>query len=454
MNHIGRKVLVIGGGPAGVSAAAFALKNEFKDVTILEHENRLGGLHKDVEINGVHYDIGAFFFYNEHCLISLFPELRKILVPVDGSKQLSLTAKFNTDIYPVTLTKYFKENPTVETMYDLAKLFFHRVTRSPRKCKNTDELLSYYMGFFYKKSGLKHYVKRLYNMDPSDVGLEFSSKRMSNVIERVKIKSILKSFVGMRWKNLVRFQIKSGALARPEEGFSRMYDTIEYVLNQQNCKIFYNEGVTQINPGKKEVTTITGKTFSYDYLISSMPLSLFTKMIGVPFKNKLDYRALCSLFYESPHQPVNDCYVLYNFTERGQWKRITFHSAYYNQTNTGVDQQKHYFVVESMPVCAALDKSTADQLDKDFKASFNDTQWEPLFEKATLTGYHLTPHAYPILQKDFDRNEVTQLKEKLKSDGIYLTGRQGEFDYVSSSDSSEAAVTTIQDILRKEAIIC
>ena len=450
MSYTGKKIVIAGGGVAGVSAAAFALQQGFSNVTIIESSKTLGGLHKDVEINGLHYDLGAFFFWPFHSMMSLFPGITNLLVATESTKHLSLTRKFNLDVYPLTLKQYIKENGLGSTVYDILRLFRYRLFHNAGRCTNADELLTYYMGFFYRKTGLKNYIRRLYNMDPEEIGIEFCEKRLGFILERFKMKSFIHSFIRLKWKNFNRFTIAVNAWARPETGFKTLYAYIETTLRKNNCAIIAGDSLAKIHTRQKRMETASGKILEYDYLISSMPLAATGQLAGIPFEGALPYKALCSLFYESKAEPVPGCFVLYNFSENGNWKRITFHSAYYNQQRAAAVDARHYFVVESMPDDIQTNSSNmAALLDRDFKDSFSGTKWEVHFSKAVLAGHHITLNAYPVLDIHFEREKVLAFKETMREMDIYMAGRQGEFEYVSSSDASEAAINAVKDIMEQ-----
>lgn len=449
MNVKDKKIVIIGGGVSGTSAAAFAIQSGFSSVTLIESTNTLGGFHKDVEIDGLHYDLGAFFFWPSHNLLNLFPELREIFVNAESSKHLSLTNGFEIDAYPPTLSKYAEENGWLRTIFDGIQLFLGRLWRAGQKHKNVEDVLSYYMGPFYKKMGLKNYVKRLYSLDPTLVNIEFSNKRLGPVIEKFKLKNLLKTFFSFKWTDLNRYEIVADTWARPESGFAVMYKQIEENLKKSGCNLILGEIITKVNRQEKKIETSTGNIIAYDYLLSSMPLKNFGDICNEPFNGILKHKELYSLFYEAPIDVVEDCYVLFNFSEKGVWKRITFHSNYYNVAKNSItDKVRHYFVVESMPEGDMIEsKNILELLDTDLKNTFTNTRWADKFSKAKLIGHHFTKNAYPIFDLEFDRSKVIEFKTKLEQDNIFLVGRQGEFEYLSSDDASRSAVNAIKKLL-------
>ena len=70
--------------------------------------------------------------------------------------------------------------------------------------------------------------------------------------------------------------------------------------------------------------------------------------------------------------------------------------------------------------------------------------------KSKLVGNNILKNAYPILDMNLDRGKVLAFIEQLKREDIFLVGRQGEFDYISSSDASANAVKVITEIIAIE----
>ena len=62
-----KKVIIIGAGPAGLTAAYELLKDkkEEYDVTILEESQDIGGISKTVKYNGNRMDIGGHRFFSK-----------------------------------------------------------------------------------------------------------------------------------------------------------------------------------------------------------------------------------------------------------------------------------------------------------------------------------------------------------------------------------------------------
>lgn len=438
-----KKIVIIGGGPSGCSAAAQALKSGFQQVVVLESSMNLGGLHKDIEINGLHFDLGAFFFWNHHQILKLFPGVRQYLVYAESSRHLSLSDYYHVDQYPLTLKGYVNDHGWADTLIDFLKLLWQRVTRPQSEFRNAEELLLHFMGPFYRKTGLDNYIKRLFYMEPTEIHTDFAYKRLYGVIGKFKSKNILENIFRFDVSYFTNYKIVQDVWARPESGFNVIYEHIRDEIVAAGGEIRCNSRVVKINYTERSIELDNGEILKYDYLLSSQPLQATSHMTGIEFNIRLDYQPLCSLFYEVAEEPIPECFVLFNFTRKGKWKRITFHSNYYNR-HKGVSSNRYYFVVESMPaVHEVSNPDLATQLDVDFRATFQNTKWSGTLANATLLGSQITKNAYPIFNSSFDRKKVTEFHRILNEWNIYNIGRQGEFDHVSSSDASKSALLAV-----------
>ena len=77
-----KKVIIIGAGPAGLTAGYELLKEKDKyDVTILEETQEIGGISRTVKYNGKRMDIGGHRFFSKDERIMNF---WKELMPLQG----------------------------------------------------------------------------------------------------------------------------------------------------------------------------------------------------------------------------------------------------------------------------------------------------------------------------------------------------------------------------------
>jgi protoporphyrinogen oxidase len=438
------KITILGGGIAGAAGAKYAVEKGVSDVCLIEKDTKLGGLHKDIQLEGHHYDLGAFFFPEFHTIFNTF-NIKDKMYYVENFNCLSLTDKGNLDAYPVTMKGYIKEWGLPSFCSDILGLITHRIQwkLSGNQFKTADDELQYYFGPFYRRTGLRKYVERLYGMSPDLISSQFSGKRLGYVTEAVRFKTILGKLVTFKFGELNKWRISPSIYARPKGGFSEMYTYIEEELNTSNIDVNLGEQIQKILIDEKKIINSDNKTYSYDSLLSSIPIGLLCKLCDVPFNLKLEYKPLYSIFYTSDQEIMPGCQTLFNFTERGFWKRVTFHSDYY-----GGDNGKSYFTLESIPNEEHLqDADGINILDRDFRQSFANTEWADRLKNIHVVGYELTSNAYPIYRNDFKLEAIQELKDYFEKKSIFLVGRQGEFDYISSSDAALSSIKAIDKIL-------
>jgi protoporphyrinogen oxidase len=438
------KITVLGAGIAGATAAKYAVQKGISDVCIIEKDTRIGGLHKDIQFQGHHYDLGAFFFMGYHTIFDVF-NVKDKMCYVEDFSCVSLTNQGNLDAYPVTMKGYIKEHGLMSLCSDIFGLLSYRIkwNLKGKQFKTTDDELQYYFGPFYQKTGLRKYVERLYGMSPANISTKFSGKRLAYITESIQLKTILGKLATFKFGELNKWRIAPSLYARPKNGFSTMYSYVEEELRDNNVDINLGEQIQKILIEEKQIITNDNKIYSYDHLVSSIPLGLLCKLCDVPFTLKLEYKPLYSLFYESDEELIPGCQVLFNFSERGFWKRVTLHSVYY-----GSDMGKSYFTLESIPNETHMESPDGvNLLDLDFRESFAGTQWEEKLKTARLIGHELTLNAYPIYRDDFKIEAIQEVKDFFEKKSIFLVGRQGEFDYINSSDAAMSSIRAIDKIL-------
>lgn len=79
-----KKVIIIGAGPAGITAALELLrrgKNEY-DITVLEESDSIGGISRTVNLDGNRMDIGGHRFFSKEQRVN---EWWQSILPLQGA---------------------------------------------------------------------------------------------------------------------------------------------------------------------------------------------------------------------------------------------------------------------------------------------------------------------------------------------------------------------------------
>jgi protoporphyrinogen oxidase len=431
------KVAVLGGGISGVVLAGELARDPRFQVDLIEKTPRLGGLHRSVTLGGAVYDVGPFLFGHNHRLFKTFPEVHDLLVPVH-SKYVSITPRGTLDDYPMTLRGYVRANGWPHFAYACLNILYSKVRHVRRHTLTAH--VKYYLGSaIYRQSGLKTYIERLYGIPDHEVALEFAQARLSLIANWASLRRTLRRFFARQPTVFTASPVAPGDLVRPPEGFAALYQRLAELLQERGVRVLTDCAIQSVQPSPPSFeVTVKDRPARYDVVVSTIPLGAMARLLGLQGFQDPEYVKLFSLFYRFRGKSGHDATLLHNFTFRGQWKRITTFSGYYGRL-----EGEEYFVVEGTLKEAVL--VDLGHLQADFESHVRDLGL--YCGRLQYQGGVLTDYAYPVYRRE-NLDRVLQMKTRLRAAGLYLAGRQGEFDYISSSDAAGNAQEVAQQICR------
>jgi protoporphyrinogen oxidase len=432
---------VLGGGIAGCTLAAELARSGRVSVTLFERSPQLGGLHRSERAGGLVFDIGAFVFVEDHSIFTLFPELRKVFLRVPN-RYGSVRAGGVLDDYPLTLGGVRRQLGTLGVARIALEVLTAKATRFRRD--SVRSFSEYYMGpTLYRSSGLKTYIERLYLAPDSEIDLEFATKRMAAVAHSAGLRRNAARIA----RGLARGRIETPrpitaerVWVRPPEGFGAVYRSIQSGLEKLGVVVRCATTPSRIAAGNGRFALETPEGVEpFDHVFSTIPLEAAGRLMGVTAFEAPEYVDLYSMFFTHEGEPRFPHNVLHNFTETGRWKRLTVFSRYY-----GAVEGRHYFAVEGTARENREDAPTLAAGEEDFRSFVREHALFP--GKLELAGGVLTRKAYPVYRRRSARG-VDALRRELRRRGLHLAGRQGTFDYVTSSDAAGNAAAVARSFL-------
>lgn len=298
-----KEVIIIGAGPAGLTAGYELLKNH-KDynVTILEESDCFGGISKTVNYKGNRMDMGGHRFFSK---VDTVNEWWKKMLPIQGDKPYDdKVLNRDIDVFPggpdpekedrVMLQRrrvsriFFKDkfydyplSLKLETFTNMGfmntiKCGFSYLYAMCHKLPE-DNLENFYINRFGRKlyeMFFEYYTENLWGRHPSEIDASWGKQR----VKGVSISAVLKNLIIRKKdsKNVETSLIEK--FLYPKYGPGQLWDITADEINNMNGTIMMNAKVTRLHQENNKITGLTYEkdnkeiNLSGDIFISSMPL--------------------------------------------------------------------------------------------------------------------------------------------------------------------------------------
>lgn len=429
--------IVFGAGTSGMVAGSMlsgrfeGRASENASVLILDEYPKIGGNHINVDIGRYTFDIGSFFFSENSRFFKHFPELIPLYENRDPGTYS--TARITPDLkigrYPFDFKlDVWGHGPLMPLRYVASALYGRMFFNE--NCSAEDFARHWIGDRFFQKSGLKHYMIRLFGEDPSRIESEFAHKRMRWIKKNAQAREVIRSVL-RRIRNQAPVPIVP-QLVRPKEGYQELYGTVKKTLQTHGVEIRLSVELENVKGSSEtgfEVSLADGAKLRCHRLISTIPLSRSLPLCGLEAPTQLRTASLISLFVSFSGRREFQSNVLYNFSTDGQWKRLTMHSDFYGKENG-----REYFSVECIP------EDINDPPEKQFAEFKSLVKKIGIFDgELVLEGYRTTKNAYPIFLQGATR-AADLARKQLREFGVLSFGRQGGFDYQPTAGVSSVEV--------------
>lgn len=312
------KIIIIGAGPAGLTAAYYLLKNSTNyEVIIIESEAEVGGISKTINYKGNRMDIGGHrFFTKNKQILAIWEEL---LPHQSFPSRDEIVLKINKDyqkngVDPEKDDKVMLKRRRLSRIYYNKKFFDYPVSLSLATIKNMGLSNTTKCGFSYLKNTLlpkeetnlenfyiNRFGKKLYSMffekytekvwgrHPSIISADWGAQR----VKGLSIKEVLKNAFHKLFK--IEEQTKETSLIEefmyPKFGPGQLWEEMANKIIEMGGVIYKNSHVVALTKKKNKITSVTishnekKEIIKGDIFLSSMPLKdLVSSMNDVPTK--------------------------------------------------------------------------------------------------------------------------------------------------------------------------
>ena len=259
-----KKVLIIGAGPAGLSAARVLSENGYS-VEIFELESQVGGMSKSIELFSQIVDIGPHRFFSKDTRLNDFwhSHTNGEYEKVSRLTRIFYNRKFF--YYPLrgfdALFKLgFLESALCVFSYIKAKI-------SPFKGDSFESWVANAFGYRLYSIFFKSYTEKLWGIKCSELDADFAAQRIKGLNLYEAIKSAFFGGGGKKHKTLV------DEFSYPKKGCGVVYENMKQEIIKRGGVVHCGVEVLGIKTqGKKAVGIHTNKgEFSGDIVISTAP---------------------------------------------------------------------------------------------------------------------------------------------------------------------------------------
>lgn len=319
--------VIIGAGPAGLTAGLELLKTKKFDVTIIEKDSVVGGIAKTVEYNGCRFDIGPHHFITESKNIL---QWWQAIMEGDFHKHKRFTR--------IHYRKRFFYYP-LEPMNALLGLGFFECVRSIlsylryrffpiKKVVSFQDWVTNRFGHRLFTHFFKTYTEKVWGISCTELSADWAAERIKTFSLS---KAIFYAFFGRIFKKNKPRTIRDD-FYYPSKGSGALWDRVAENVVRDHGQLSLRSDVISIEHDKKKILAVvtrkSSKTKSHgagslayykaDYFLSSMPLRhLILAMDPLPPTNVitaakgLRYRGLITINLIVNNPKVNPDHWLY-----------------------------------------------------------------------------------------------------------------------------------------------
>ena len=445
------KILIIGAGPAGLTAAWEAEKLGFKTL-VLEGDKEVGGISRTVERNGWRFDIGGHRFFTK------VDEVYKIWDEILDSDDFLLRPRMSRIYYkekfydyPLKASNALFNLGIFEAIRCVLSYFYVRI-KPPKNQDNFENWVAARFGWRLYNIFFKTYTEKVWGVDATKIGSDWASQRIKNLS---LMKAILNAFQINKSGEIITTLIDK--FKYPKYGPGMMWETAYKKLLDKGHEIKLNKRIVEISKEDDHylVTTKDGEQFKADNILSSMPLAHLPKTIKPsPSKEVLnsgenlkfrDFLSVALVINEEDAFPDNWIYI--------------------HEPGVKVGRVQNYgswspFMVKEGKTCLGLEYfvNIGDELwnmedEKLISLATDELEQLSLIKKdSALEGYVVRmPKAYPVYDLNYSKN-IKNIADWLSKEheGIYPIGRNGMHRYNNQDHSMMTAVKSVRNIVLNE----
>jgi protoporphyrinogen oxidase len=274
-NEIPQSTLVLGGGPAGLTAG-YLLGRAGRDVVVFEAEGQVGGLAKTVERDGYRFDLGGHRFFTK------VTEVEALWHEILGDEFLR-RPRMSRIYWNKRYLDYPLRGPDVIRKLgpvELARCMGSYLCAAARRDKVDESLEDWVTNRFGRRLYelfFKTYNEKVWGVPPSEIRAEWAAQRIKGLSFFSAAKAAFFGNKGDKVKSLI------SEFNYPRFGPGQMWEAMTHAIEAQGGEVRLDAPVMRLELAGGRVVEVEAGGESHTLpgaVISSLPLRELTQMVS------------------------------------------------------------------------------------------------------------------------------------------------------------------------------
>ncbi|MGC2617704.1 MAG: NAD(P)/FAD-dependent oxidoreductase [Acidobacteriaceae bacterium] len=499
-----KTALIIGAGPAGLTAALELLRRSGVRPIVLEATQRIGGISCTIRHNGNRMDIGGHrFFSKADRVMDWWTELMPLAASEDGSEFHSIHYQNKERVVAATAPSDLPANPDLvmlvrprkSRIYFLRSFFDYPVALNGRTIAQLGPLRMIKIGLGYLRAKLfprrnektledflinrfgtelyltffKSYTEKVWGVPCDQISAEWGAQRIKGLSLRTAIAHFLrKTFSRKQSTGIAQKGVETSLIERflyPKFGPGQLWEHVADLVTNKGGEVRLGWRVTQLHVENNRVVSVHATdphgathTFPADYVFSTMPVRelIHSLDVEVPaditaIADGLVYRDFITVgllvdrltVTEPDGAPLKDTWIYIQEPDVlvGRLQIFNNWSPYMVADPSKIWIGLEYFCYDTDELWNMPDAEIA-------RFAIAEVEKIGILRAADVHDTHVVrvPKTYPAYFGTYDRfDEIVRYTDRFEN--LFMVGRNGMHKYNNQDHSMLTAMTAVDQIV-------